>query len=34
MTIRIVNSPKNKPSGKFCPYMVDAFEGMEGEKKQ
>jgi hypothetical protein len=34
MTIRIVNTPKNKPSGKFCPYLVDAMDGMEVEKKK
>jgi hypothetical protein len=34
MTIRIVNTPKAKPSGKFCPYLVDSFDGMEGQKKQ
>jgi hypothetical protein len=34
MTIRIVATPKIKPSGKFCPYLVDGFDGTEGEKKQ
>ena len=34
MTIRIVNTPKTKPSGKFCPYFVDSFDGTEAEKKQ
>lgn len=34
MTIRIVSTPKTKPSGKFCPYFVDNFDGTEGEKKQ
>jgi hypothetical protein len=23
MTIRIVHTPKNKPNGKYCPWMVD-----------
>jgi hypothetical protein len=23
MTIKIVNTPKNKPSGKWCPFIID-----------
>jgi hypothetical protein len=23
MTIKIVHTPKNKPNGKWCPYVID-----------
>jgi hypothetical protein len=32
MTIRIVSTPKTKPSGKYCPFFVDSFDGPEPEK--
>jgi hypothetical protein len=34
MKITIVHTPKNKPNGKWCPWMVDVpMDGTETGKK-